>query len=557
MATAQDQQWVDDFLTRPNSDMPFGPSVLAERLKDPAMTPEGRDLLLQTIIRSDSLSAARLFGNDGIRGLESSESSASTALANDQRVIGAALGEAFASGAVTTNDLVRLGDFPDVGAAESRMVGVLQAGGAESRDALVAVAGELSTRNPQSENDKILSTMIQAEDPLTRSALGPDKARQAFEDLVEQSEKYPFDPNASSFEQNQQKHLITAATALYAEYGDELLGRYMGADGGNQHGEAEFPARFLSLTALDPNAQSIEMPDGRTVGETINATTDAFADKVLSNIENLNGDPQQQRDATRQLGRLHASMTAAEEIAENRHASEIAADSAVADKISSAAERLVSITPVSRIPGATDAAGAVAEAIVEGAQPDRAPPDSKKDGDAFDNYEDALGAIERRIGPNSPDIQGEFNDTRGHELEQIRGKLIDENLISASFIDHESHPSHSRYASCHEACERANLGLASAELTNVAGALTALSMADKLPRVDHVVSSNDATQLFAIAGKIDDPSHLRTMMPRDVAIHQTVGQSTEKVDALVFAQQKNPDAEIQLLQDAPKRGQMV
>ena len=557
MATEQDQQWVNDFLIRPNSDLPFGQSVLAERLKDSAMTPEGRDLLLQTIIRSDSVTAARLFGNDGVRGLEPNASPASTDLAGDQKVIGAALGEAFASGAITANDLVRLGDFEDIGASQSRMVAVLQAGGAESRDALVAVAGALSTRIPQSENDKILSTMILAEDPQAREALGPEKAREAFEDLIEQSQKFPFDPDASSFEHNQQKHLITAATALYAEYGDEFLGHYMGANDGNQHGEAEWSARFLSLTALDPNAQSIVMPDGRTVGETINATTDAFADKVLGNIADLKDDPQQQRDATRQLGRLHASITAAEEIAENRHASAIAADAAVADRISGAVEQIVSITPVSRVPGATDAAGTVAGALVDGAQSDRLPPDSKKDGNAFDNYENALGAIERGIGPSAPDIQGDFNRTRGTELEQIRESLEDDNLISASFINHESHPAYSRFASCHEACERANLGLASAEMTNVAGALTALSMTDKLPRVDHVVSSSDTTQLFAIAGKVDDPGHLRTTMTRDAAIEQTIAQSTDKVDALVSAQHKSPDAEVQLEQDAPKRGQMA
>lgn len=526
------------------------------------MTPEGRDLLLQTIIRSDWYTASKLFGSEESRGLGDAGVPASAVPASDHQVVGAALGEAFATGAITTDDLLKVGDRSDIGAAhvgfaQDNTIAVLQAGGAESRDALLAVAEGLSARVPQGEDDKRLSTVVFAEDPQTRLALGPDKAREAFEYLVEQSEKRPFDPNASSFEQNQQKHLITAATALYAQYGDEFLGHYMGAEGGNQHGESEWPARYLSLTALDPNAQSIAMPDGRTVGETVNATTDAFADKVLGNIENLSDDPQQQRDATRQLGRLHASITAAEEIAENRHASAIAADGAVADRISGAVEQLVSITPVSRIPGATDAAGAVADAVAEGAQPDRVPPDSEKDGNTFDNYEDALGAIERRIGPNARDIQGDFNGTRGTELEQIRENLKDEKLISASFIDHESHPANSRYASCHEACERANLGLASAELTNVAGALTALSMADKLPRVDHVVSSNDTTQLFAIAGKIDDPSHLRTTMPRDAAIQQTVAQSTEKVDALVFAQQKNPDAEVQLLQDAPKRGQMV
>ena len=537
MATEQDRQWVDDFLSGPYMDMPWEPSFVAERLRDPAMTPQARDLLLQTMIRSDSLDAAKLFGNDGFRAFESSDPAVATALASDRQTVGAALGGAFASGAITTDDLLKLGDLPDVGAAQNRMIAVLQAGGAESRDALLSVAGELSTRTPARENDKALATMIFAEDPQSRSALGPDKARQAFEALVEQSKESPFDPHTSNFDQDRQKHLIAAATSLYAEYGDQFLSHYTGAN--NQHGEMETVAKFLSLSALDPHAQNITMPDGRTIGETVNATTDAFVNTLLTNIERLNDHPQNQRNATRQLGRLHAGMTAAEEVAEHRHASAVAGDAAIAERISGAAEQLVAITPADRIPGAAEAAGAAVGALIEGAQPDRPAPDSNGDATAFDSYEDALGKIEGRLGRNAPDIQDQFNDTRETELGQVRGILTDQHLLSASLMNQESHPQYSHYASCHAACERANLGLASAELDNAAAALAVRSMADGLPKVDHVVSSRDATHLFAVAGRMDDPGHTRTMMPRDVAIHQTIAESTKQAETIALAQQNS------------------
>lgn len=554
MASEEDRRWVENTLGSGFYDVPSQPSILADRLSDPSVTPERRDLLLQTIIRSDEMTSPYLFGNDSYRGILSNEPEMAAALAKDQKIIGAALGEAYASGAITTEDLIRLGDLSGMGHQQERVVDLLQHGGEASRDALIDVARTLSERDPAGENDKALATAIFATDPETRAAMGPEKAREAFETLIAEAEKAPFDPHASNAEQSRQRDNLIAASSLYAEYGDDFLKHYTGQEG--RHGESEMLARFMSLTALDPNAREIKMPGGGTVGDTIDATTDKFAARLFDDIRNEPDGELSQRNSIRQLGRLHAGITLAEEISERRHADAIEKDAAVAERISGYAKELVGLTPASRIPGLDDAVSGLAEAGVGAMQGERTPPDVSRDGQAFDSYEEALGAIERSIGERVSDIQGEFNSTRETELGAARGELKDLGLV-ASLMDDRSHPEYARYASCQDACARANLGLPPAALDNTAGVLAVSSKTDGLPTVDHVVLSRDGSRLFGIAGGLDDPAHMRTTVALDPAMKQDLQKSTEDMNRLLWAEQAQGVAKDVRELEPLKRGQMV
>ncbi len=63
-------------------------------------------------------------------------------------------------------------------------------------------------------------------------------------------------------------------------------------------------------------------------------------------------------------------------------------------------------------------------------------------------------------------------------------------------------------------------------------------MADGLPRVVTVVQNRDATLLIGVMGNVEDPASRRTVLPRDVAVQQTVETSTQKVDTLIEQQNK-------------------
>ncbi|MFZ5638901.1 MAG: XVIPCD domain-containing protein [Pseudomonadota bacterium] len=555
MASEEDRRWVENTLGSGFYDVTSQPSILAERLTDPAITPERRDLLLQTMIRSDELTSAYLFGNDTHRGMLSNDPQMAAALAKDQRIIGAALGEAHASGAITTEDLIRLGDLSGIGHQQERVVALLQQGGDASRDALLDVAKTLSERDPAGERDRMLATTIFATDPETRAAMGPEKAREAFESLIAEAEKTPFDPHASNEAQSRQRGQLVAAASLYAEYGDDFLKHYTGQDG--RHGESETLARFMSLTALDPNAREIKMPDGGTVGGAVDATTDKFAAKLFETIRDEPDGELSQRNAIRQLGRLHAGITLAEDIAEQRHADAIKQDAAVADRISGYARELVGLTPARKIPGLDEAVSGLAEAGIAASQDPRTPPDASRDGRSFDSYEDALGAIEKAIGPHVSDIQEEFNSTRETELDAARSELKDKGLVLSSLMDDRSHPEHARYASCQDACARANLGLSPADLGNAAGVLAVSSKADGLPTVDHAVLSRDGSRLFGIAGGLDDPSHLRTTVAFDPARKQGLETSTQEMNRLLLAEQAMGVSQDVRAIEPLKRGQMV
>lgn len=75
----------------------------------------------------------------------------------------------------------------------------------------------------------------------------------------------------------------------------------------------------------------------------------------------------------------------------------------------------------------------------------------------------------------------------------------------------------------------------------LAGSLAAQMHAAGGKRIDHVLMSNDASNTFAVQGKIDDPVHLRVTVGTMLAMNTPLEQSSRKVEEQVASQRQEQD----------------
>ncbi|MEN5204934.1 XVIPCD domain-containing protein [Stenotrophomonas sp. TWI700] len=75
----------------------------------------------------------------------------------------------------------------------------------------------------------------------------------------------------------------------------------------------------------------------------------------------------------------------------------------------------------------------------------------------------------------------------------------------------------------------------------LAGSLAAQMHAAGGKRIDHVLMSNDASNTFAVQGKIDDPAHLRVTVGTMLAMNTPLEQSSRKVEEQATNQHQEQD----------------
>ena len=75
----------------------------------------------------------------------------------------------------------------------------------------------------------------------------------------------------------------------------------------------------------------------------------------------------------------------------------------------------------------------------------------------------------------------------------------------------------------------------------LAGSLAAQMHAAGGKRIDHVLMSNDASNTFAVQGKIDDPAHLRVTVGTMLAMNTPLDQSSRKVEEQASSQRQEQE----------------
>jgi hypothetical protein len=345
---------------------------------------------------------------------------------------------------------------------------------------------------------------------------------------------------------------IAAMTRLFDAHGKELIEHYSNSGGP----ESETLARFYAATTLNPKTAGIDIGDGRTVADVVNTKTGEALEMYFDQARTP-GSTTLRDEALRHIAHIDAAVTAGTTLAFDRHEGQLAEDAESRAAFAKLATDLIGRIPVvgnaKDLPGFDEMLGHVSSAFNSSSE--NAVPDLTFARKFHDTLADRVQVVEGEW--NEPGLLNRWKSDRREELEesvpnlrldrkygdlaaaqtadgQTRYAVLDGRVL----IDNPLHSQNERFAGCLAACQRADLGLDPPATTTVAATLTAQSMADGLPRVDTVVQNRDATLLIGVMGNLEDPASRRTVVPRDVAMQQTVETSTQKVDTLIEQQNK-------------------
>jgi hypothetical protein len=368
-----------------------------------------------------------------------------------------------------------------------------------------------------------------------------------FKELLEKNESLL----ASGAEGPVLERNIAAMTRLFDAHGKELIEHYSSSGGP----ESETLARFYAATTLNPQTANVDIGDGRTVADVVNAKTGEALETYFGQARDAETATDRDK-ALRHIAHIDAAVTAGTTLAFDRHEEQLAQDADSRAAFAKLATDLIGRIPVvggvKDLPGFDEVLGHVSSAFDASENETPNLTFARKFHDAL---ADRVQVIEGEW--NDPGLLNRWKSDRREELlESVPNLELDRkygDLAAAQTtggqtqyaaldgrisIDSPLHSQNDRYASCFAACQRADLGLDPPATTTVAAALTAQSMADGLPRVDSVVQNRDATLLIGVMGNVEDPASKRSVLPRDVAMTQSVEASTQKVDTLIEQQNK-------------------
>lgn len=547
MAGEFDDAWFQELYGRVTTPL-SGRSGVADFFRDPqgyGVPPEQAEAAKTAMLRAlvdDPVHSASLFGR--------SLNQDAAALASDTAIIGAQMRTAFDNGTITSDDLLKVAQsgHPALGAKD--LMPMLLTEGAGVGGAGEALAERLQERNQG--NDAAVAAMAFASSPelMAKHLDTPDKRAAAFETLLAYNDTMAkADANGPAVDQG-----IVAVAKLYDAHAEEIVARYAPGDDGVA--QPEKLSWFYSQTIFNPRAKDLEVAPGQSIADSVSNRTGEVVDGILKSIDPA--DPRSMDHGPNRLGRLGAAMAGGLDYATQIHAGLIEGDRANAEFIASGVDKLVGKIPVV---GSYAAPGvdALTDHLVDRAGSGRLAPDPTVAAYFYDHLSAALGGAETRTG--NYELREKMRDERDSEYnEQLLKKLGGgpdspqqhakpagdhaslgpESITSdpRALLTSPDHPQYARYAGCLGACADPGLGLTPGDRPTVAAALTAQSMADGLPRVDSVVQNRDATLLIGVMGNVEDPASRRTVLPRDLAMQQSIEASTQKVDTLAEQQNK-------------------
>ncbi|MGL6291119.1 MAG: XVIPCD domain-containing protein [Silanimonas sp.] len=600
----------------PGGPAPLAELIASGRYNEVPLTSDDMgEIFARAIGGQNTNMGVAVLGNDHVAGLSTARARNGEAptpadqLIADQTVIAPALDAAFRAGHVTVDDLTAIGrDHGPEGLGEARMAGLLSRhdggpGGAGEAYALALL--ETYYPLPRPENDtpptdpavlrgQGLAFSLLANDPALREKHfgenGDIPARHAFETLVAYNDQNPYNPDDGVLLSDRAASGLTAATALYADHSEALLTHYTGG-GNGELGENHVTSdpkplvHFFAQASINPNARDLTIPAEsgaeRPLHEVIASETSSYVERRAEFLETT---PSQHHkdNVMAQLGVLQASTQFATDLELSRYGEAVAKHAELGQWFMSAGEELAGASPAAKVPVAGDllvrgagAAGGLLGDWFAGDEP--VAPSGSDHAIAQGAIYDRLNTVEGRRASNGLDyydLQRTFEDVLENksnlflqrwnndvgspahaipdEQHAFRADTPDRTTDVAS-LSSPDHPDSARYAASLRGCEGCRLPLDATELANVASTVALRSREAGLPSVDHVVASPGGDRVFAVAGRLDDPAHLRISVPVDEARGRTVEANSREWAELERTRTAEVTPDVELAQRSAPR----
>ena len=376
-----DQNKVDSAVMTIKADMPMSESQLANALRNPNLNDAEKQLIVQTLARDES-AVGVFYANDVNRTVRDPQ-----ALSEDQALIGQALQDAYESGAITADDLVRISDYNGVGNGAQRLLDTLVAGGGTGPNGTVeALSDALWARNGNDGRDRAGAALGYLSDPdlTARNLNTPEARRSAFEALVKLNGNDDNFDTSDSTGEGWQVSALSAAGRLFIANSDELVDYYTGANGGQA--QTEVLAQFLGQTVLNPDAQGIVLDRTRDLVPTIRSALDDSAGRLLDGARNAEPGSLEQERYMQQFGRLAASVSGATALALTKYDEQIQADEASKEQFVGLVGDLVGATRLGEVTGVDKVTELVSGAIWDANHEKRERPDAELAGKLYDVF---------------------------------------------------------------------------------------------------------------------------------------------------------------------------
>jgi hypothetical protein len=287
------KQHIDQAKVATAEQLAQGPSDLPSVLTHGNLNQAERDKLIQYLARNDPLAFYRAnVDTYDVR-----------AQAADQAVIGRAVQQAYADGAINKNDLLHIADAfsTNMGTSPSQrfLDELIQGGGASlPGSAAETLANALWNRNGNDGADRAVAAMYYTSDSSAmqrdlggNSPAERQKRLEAFEALVNFNQTGPYSgglysdiPGADPLS-NLKNQAIAAEANLFAAYGQELTSKLGNP---NNTPQLQVLAEFMSQAVVNPSAQNIQLNDGHTLKSDMSA---ALKNVVKSLLEAQRSSP--------------------------------------------------------------------------------------------------------------------------------------------------------------------------------------------------------------------------------------------------------------------------
>lgn len=595
---ANEAEW-DQFRHRYfNNLRPDGPSPFAELIASGRYNSDQLgEIFSRAIGRENPLHGHAILGNDAfVIGTAPAAAgrapSAADRVVADQAVIAPALDAAFRGGHVTARDLMAFGrSYGEGGIGEARVAALLGRhdsgpGGAAEAYALALLdqhyprprsANDPQPTDPETIRGRGLAYSLLANDPALRErhfgSGGEIPARHAFETLVRFNDANPYNPRDGFLASGTAGEGLRAAATLYRENATSFLDHYSGANGRDP---AQMPelARFWAQSTINPYARDLQLPaqppgTGTVPLHTaVNGATHAYVEGLAGQLTALPNNSTPQQDVVHQLAAIQAGIRVATDLELSRYQNGRAEREAIQGWFTAAGAELAGAVPVSRVPLASDAlrrGGGAVGGWLGGMFTGDPPPAPDVSGSRVTH-----GAIYDRVGQaerERPDMMAggranlqeslmlqadsftrQFIDgiqrATGVPVTRIHAEAAAPDGVRTALMSDPDHPGHARFAACRDGCAGTGLALGPAELTALASTVAVRTREEGLPRVDHIVPSANGQTVFAVAGRLDDPAHLRVAVPVDEGRSRSIEENSVRLAALEIRQ--GPEARREL-----------
>jgi len=423
-----DQQKVSLAVREASMSIPLNASNLANVLTSPALNlnQAERDQVIQDLARQGG-PAWSFYAGDVAR-----RSGADyTSLQSDQAVIGDAVQQAYADGAIDTRDLLHIADTSQVpnGGGGQRFLDILMQGGAASEkgSAAEALANALWARNGNGGVDRAAAAMYYSSNALTmqNDLTTPAMRLQAFTALVNFNANNPYSGLPGSQLITSWKNQAIAAEAnLFVTNAPELT-QELTLRNATQTPDTKVLAKFMSQTVFNPSAQNIQLADFSPLGSDVTTALANESSTLMSNAKQAPPGSLQQSYTIEEYGRLSAALSAGAAVALTNYDAQVQANDAAREQwaslVGGVVGKVISVdTPFGN--PYEQAAAAITKEVYNAIVPGPTRPTASLADTLYNHY--AQNVEQLRTQPGQPTtLTSDFDATYGATLLNLQSEL--------------------------------------------------------------------------------------------------------------------------------------